>query len=90
VLSDRPDPAALRALLSLIEQTVPAPLIVIKSAEAPDAFGQPFEDSAQELKLAMEAVFSAMVDAGRAERMQHAHWCSWSRSTTIRSRCGVP
>jgi Histidine kinase-, DNA gyrase B-, and HSP90-like ATPase len=65
VLSDATDPAALRALLNLIEQTVPAPLIVIKSAESPDALGQPFEDSTSELKQAMEAVFSAMIEAGR-------------------------
>ena len=31
----------------------------------PDAFGQPFEGAATELKKAMAAVFDAMVEAGR-------------------------
>lgn len=65
VLDGADERAPLQALFSLIEQTIPAPLIVINNAETPDAFGQPFEGAASELKKAMEAVFDAMVEGGR-------------------------
>jgi hypothetical protein len=65
VLDGAEERAPLQALFSLIEQTIPAPLIVINNAETPDAFGQPFEGAASELKKAMEAVFDAMVEGGR-------------------------
>ncbi|SEP19429.1 ATP-binding protein [Nitrosovibrio sp. Nv6] len=65
VLGDTGDKAAVRALLNLVEQAVPTPLIVINNAEAPNAFGGPFEDSPSDLRQAMEAVFFAMVDQGR-------------------------
>ena len=72
VLVESGDKAAVRALLNLVEQTVPAPLIVINNAETPDAFGQPFEDSPSDLRKAMEAVFEAMVEAGQ-DRREAAH-----------------
>lgn len=59
------DRAAVRALLALVEQTVPAPLIVINNAERPDGFGQPFEDAPAELDRAMDEVFRALVEDGR-------------------------
>ena len=65
VLDEAADKAPVRALLSLVEQTVPAPLIVINNAETPDALGQPFEDSPGELRRAMEQVFSALIEDGR-------------------------
>jgi hypothetical protein len=65
VLDGAEERAPLKALFSLIEQTIPAPLIVINNAETPDALGQPFEGAASELKKAMEAVFYAMVEGGR-------------------------
>lgn len=71
VLATSDDRAPVRALFNLIEQTIPAPLIVINNAETPDAFGQPFEDSPAELRKAMEAVFDAMVEDGR-ERAEAA------------------
>jgi len=64
VLKDSDDPPASRALLNLIEQTVPAPLIVINNAESPDGFGQPFEGALLELRKAMEAVYSALRQEG--------------------------
>lgn len=64
VIESSDDRAALKALLSLIEQTVPAPLIAINNAESPDSFGAPFEDSRSDLRKAMSAVFEAMVDGG--------------------------
>lgn len=60
VLEESEDKPALRALLNLVEQTVPAPLIAIRNAEAPDSFGQPFEGASQDLRKAMEAVYSAL------------------------------
>lgn len=65
VLDGSDERAPVQALFSLIEQTIPAPLIVIKNAETPDAFGQPFEGAASELHAAMKAVFDAMVEGGR-------------------------
>jgi hypothetical protein len=64
VLAEAQDKTSLRALLTLIEQTVPAPLIVINNAEAPDSLGGPFEDSPAELRKAMLAVFDALLDCG--------------------------
>ena len=51
-------------LLNLIEQTIPAPLIVINNAESPDGFGQPFEDSQGELRKALEVMYSALRHEG--------------------------
>lgn len=65
VLESADERAPLQALFSLIEQTIPAPLIVINNAESPDAFGQPFEGASSELKKAMKAVFDAMIETGR-------------------------
>lgn len=64
VLNDSVDRDASLALLNLIEQTVPAPLIVINNAESPDGFGQPFEGASGELRKAMEAVYSALRHEG--------------------------
>ncbi|WP_105434795.1 ATP-binding protein [Neorhizobium tomejilense] len=65
VLAMAEDRGPVRSLFDLIEQTIPAPLIVINNAETPDAFSQPFEDSPVELRKAMAEVFSALVDDGR-------------------------
>lgn len=64
VLENSVDRDASRALLNLIEQTVPAPLIVINNAESPDGFGLPFEGASGELRKAMEAVYSALRHEG--------------------------
>lgn len=64
VLASAADSGAVRALLALVEQTVPAPLIVINNAESPDSLGRPFEDSPVELKHAMHETFEALVDKG--------------------------
>jgi Histidine kinase-, DNA gyrase B-, and HSP90-like ATPase len=66
VMSNAPDKKPLRALIDLIEQTVPAPLIVINNAEAPDSMAQPFEGATSELRKAMEAVFEALVETGKS------------------------
>jgi hypothetical protein len=64
VLSTATAKGPLRALLSLVEETVPAPLIVVKNAEAPDTMAQPFEGSPAELRRAMEETFEALVESG--------------------------
>lgn len=64
VLASAEDKEPVRALLALVEQTIPAPLIVINNAEAPDSLAQPFEDSPAELKRAMHETFEALIDKG--------------------------
>lgn len=64
VLSTATAKGPLRALLSLVEETVPAPLIVVKNAEAPDTLAQPFEGSPAELRRAMDETFEALVESG--------------------------
>ena len=64
VIEQSGDRHTMVTLLNLIEQTIPAPLIVINNAEAPDGFGQPFEDSKSALRNALEAVYSALRDQG--------------------------
>lgn len=66
ILADADNKKPIRALMSLIEQTVPAPLIVINNAEAPDSLAQPFEGASAELRAAMEVVFAALVSSGRS------------------------
>jgi hypothetical protein len=65
LLGTTPDKASLRAFMTLVEQTVPAPLIVIQNAEAPDTLGVPFEDAMGELTPALEAVWTALIAGGR-------------------------
>jgi hypothetical protein len=65
VLETATDPSAIRSLLALIEQTVPAPLIVINNAEKPNGFSQPFEDAPAELNGAFKEVFLALLEEGR-------------------------
>ncbi|MBT2189297.1 ATP-binding protein [Sphingobium nicotianae] len=65
VLETADDKAPVRALLALVEQTIPAPLIVINNAETPDGFGQPFEDSSADLRTAMAETFQALIEGGR-------------------------
>ena len=64
VIEQSGDRDAMVTLLNLIEQTIPAPLIVINNAESPDGFGQPFEDSKNALRNALEAVYTALRDQG--------------------------
>lgn len=52
------------SLLSLIEQSLPSPLIVIRNSEQPDALGQPFGDDHKGLLKNIEYVFAAMLEQG--------------------------
>lgn len=67
VIDSAVDKAALRALLSLIEQSVPAPLIVIENAERPDSLGVPFSDKPEQLKSTMNEVYKAFVEDGMSK-----------------------
>ena len=69
VLAGNCDKDSARALVALVEQTVPAPLIVQMTAERPDSLGEPFGDAPSELQLAMRTVFDVLIEAGhdRAE-----------------------
>ena len=64
VIEESADRDNMSVLLNLIEQTIPAPLIVINNAESPDGLGQPFEDSQSGFRKALEAVYSALRNEG--------------------------
>ena len=64
VIEESDNRKVMGVLLNLIEQTVPAPLIVINNAELPDRFGQPFEDSRSELQKALEVMYSTLRNEG--------------------------
>jgi hypothetical protein len=53
----------LEALLRLLEETVPIPLIVINESEHPDSFNRPFEKSApSELKELLKTVYNSLLN----------------------------
>lgn len=55
----------IRALLRIIEETVPTPLIVLKSSTNPDIHRKPFENSpTDELRSVMEAMWDALIRSG--------------------------
>lgn len=68
VLDDAEDKGALRAFLALVEQSVPAPLIVIKNAEEPDSLGVPFSDNPAELKHTIAEVYRSFIEDGKTEK----------------------
>ena len=59
------DPGPLRALLRLIEETVPVPQITIANSEAPQALPEPFERAKDsEISKVMEQTFQSLLSAG--------------------------
>jgi len=58
-----PEPALLRHLLRLLEETVPVPLIAINESSQPDRQASPFEGVSDELQAALKLVFEAMKSA---------------------------
>jgi hypothetical protein len=72
VIDNSEDKGALRALLALVEQSVPAPLIVINNAERPDSLGVPFSDSLSDLKKTMDEVYRSFLEDGKT-RQDAAH-----------------
>lgn len=65
-LQDTDDKAALNALLRLVEQTVPTPLIVLQNSQSPEETGAPFEGDLAGLKEAMLATYRALLETGTA------------------------
>lgn len=61
-----------RALLGLLEKTVPVPLIVLNNAENPDAQGNPFEGSpSRELVELMTQLYRSLIDSGFTQEDAH-------------------
>jgi len=59
------DKRALRALLRLIEETIPFPHITISGAERPGTLPGPFDHAAEkQIRDVMEQVFRSLVDSG--------------------------
>jgi len=59
------DPRIIKALLRLVEETVPVPLIYIQTAEQPKAHAEPFETaSSAQVRTVMQQVFNALVESG--------------------------
>ena len=64
VLENAGDASAVRALLKMIEETVPLPLIAINNAEDPQGHAAPFEQSPTHQVLAvMRQVYRALLDS---------------------------
>ena len=65
-----PHRTAASALVRLVEETVPVPLIAIDHAERPDEQATPFEQAASEDVLAvLQAVYRALIGNGMSRRM---------------------
>lgn len=64
-ISKSGDRASLTALLSMIEETVPAALITIQNAEKPTSIVGPFEGATDaQVRAVMQQVFRALIGAG--------------------------
>jgi len=64
-LESAEDPRIVKALLRLVEETVPVPLIYIHTAEQPKAHAEPFETaSTVHVRTVMKQVFKALVESG--------------------------
>ncbi|MHC8491234.1 ATP-binding protein [Thalassospira sp. SM2505] len=55
------------SLLSMIEQAVPSPLIVINNAEEPDTLGVPFGDDPKGLLQCMREVYGILIQEGETK-----------------------
>lgn len=65
VVETRAGRLSVDALLRLIEETVPVPMIGVDSAAAPESHAEPFEGAASdELKVVLEQVFRALIRGG--------------------------
>jgi len=56
----------IRVLLSVLEQTVPVPTIVVNAAEAPDGLVAPFSNATDALRSALELSYKVLVESGSA------------------------
>lgn len=72
-LASTSDRKTLEALLKLVEQTVPIPLITITNSESPDQLGGPFERSTErEVLTVMTETYRAIRSSGKG----HADACA--------------
>ncbi len=67
VLGTTTDKPALKALLRLIEETIPLHHIIVENSEKPDNQPQPFEGSEAKALEVMEEVFKALCESGYSE-----------------------
>ncbi len=68
-LASAGDPVAFRALIRLIEETVPIPHIMITANEEPAALRQPFERSpSREIAKIMAITFKSLLDQGYVKK----------------------
>lgn len=58
--------AQVRAVLRLLEETIPIPLIAINNSEKPDSHATPFEGKDKDLRTVAAQVFRALVESGRS------------------------
>lgn len=68
------DPNALKALLRLIQETVPVPLISITDSENPRTHAAPFEQtSSHQIQAVMKQVYRALCEAGHTPADARRH-----------------
>jgi len=69
VLATSSDKSALKALLCLIEETIPFPHITISGSERPDTLPAPFDHVAEkQIRAVMEQAFRSLVESGYGTR----------------------
>ena len=67
IIADAPHPAAVRAMLKMLQETVPLPLIAINNAEDPQGHAAPFEQAAtHQVQAVMRQVYRALIQAGHS------------------------
>jgi len=55
----------IQAMLRMIEETVPVPLIILNGSNNPDKIQRPFEDTPhEELKIVLEEIWKSLIDNG--------------------------
>jgi len=54
----------IQALLRIIEETVPVPLIILNGSNNPDKIQRPFEDTPHEMKSVLEEIWKSLIESG--------------------------
>lgn len=67
VLEGASNPSAVRALLKMLQETIPVPLIALGNAEDPQGHAAPFEGApTHRVQAVMQQVYRALLDAGHS------------------------
>jgi hypothetical protein len=67
VLEGSSNPSAVRALLKMIQETVPVPLITIANSEDPQGHAAPFEQApTHQVQAVMRQVYQALLEGGHS------------------------